>query len=255
MKVNYGESHMGLSDAQLNELTSSVDIIIHHAWKVDFNHSLESFKPVHIRGVRNLIDWSSDSSRRPHIIFLSSILSVGNWTQTHKDEPITENSISNHGVANKMWYAESKHVAECILNIASEKSGVPLSILRVGQVAGPVSAPSVWPQDEWFPSLIKTSQSLGYLPDYISGADWIPVDSVAATVLDIVHSVSATTSESSTYNIVNPHSTQWKSIIETVLQRLGPQVKVIPLSPWIEMLEEIRLTEITPQSWPPNLPS
>lgn len=60
MKVNDGESHLGLSDAQFNELTSSVDIIIHNAWKVDFNYSLESFKPVHIRGVCNLIDWSSD---------------------------------------------------------------------------------------------------------------------------------------------------------------------------------------------------
>lgn len=81
MKNDYGGSQLGLSDADFGEITSSVSIIIYNAWKVDFNHSPESFEPVHIRGVRNLIDWSSNRSRHPHIIFLSSVSSVGNWNQ------------------------------------------------------------------------------------------------------------------------------------------------------------------------------
>ena len=238
LKADYGDGQLGLSDAEFSELTSTVDIIIHNAWKVDFNQSLESFQPVHIRGVRNLTDWSAHSDRRPHIIFLSSASSVGNWNEVQKGEPIPEEAVSNHNAPTKMGYAESKHVAEYILNIASEQSKIPTSILRIGQIAGPVATPGVWNPDEWFPSLIKTSQSLGYIPDYISNADWIPVDSVAAIILDIAHST-AMTGKSSTYNIVNPRSTEWKLLIDSILQLLGSQIKIIPLSQWIEILEAI----------------
>lgn len=238
LKANYEKNQLGLSDAQFNELTSTVDIIIHNAWKVDFNHSLESFQPVHIQGVRKLIDWSIHSNRHPHIIFLSSTSSVGNWERIHHDEPVSETPISSHHVAQEMGYGESKHVAECILNVASEKSGVRVSVLRVGQIAGPVSAPGVWNRDEWFPSLIKTSQSLGYLPSYVPDANWIPVDSLAAIIVDIVH-FAATTDKAYTYNIVNPHSTAWTLLLDTVRKRLNPPIQVVGLSDWIQMLEQV----------------
>ena len=238
IQADYGKGQLGISDAQFNELASSIDVIIHNAWKVDFNHALESFEPSHIQGVRNLIDLSIQSSRHPHIVFISSISSVGNWKRIHQDEPVSETPISDHHVAQEMGYGESKHVSECILNIASEKSGVPVSVLRVGQIAGPISAAGVWNRDEWFPSLVKTSQSLGYLPNYLPDADWIPVDSLAASILDIVH-FAAETGKILTYNIVNPHSTPWTSLLDTVCKHMKPQTQVIELSEWIRMLEKI----------------
>ncbi len=238
LRANYGEAQLGLPDSQFNELISTVDVIIHNAWKVDFNHSLESFQPVHIQGVRNLIDWSIKSSRHPHIIFISSISSVGNWARVHQQEPVSETPASNHHVADRMGYAESKHVAECILHAASSRSGVPASVLRVGQIAGPVSTPGLWNRAEWFPSLIQTSQSLGYLPSSIPSADWIPVDTLAATILDIVQ-FAATTGKAQTYNLLNPHSTPWTSLIDTVLKRLKPQLEVIELSEWTQKLSQV----------------
>lgn len=135
IQANYGETKFGLPNTLYEELTSTVDIIIHNAWKVDFNHTISSFTPVHIRGVRNLIDWNLSSTRNPPIIFISSVSSIGSCKAT--DGPVPEVIIRNHDVAQAMGYAESKHVSECILSIASEKSGVPISILRVGQIAGP----------------------------------------------------------------------------------------------------------------------
>ena len=239
IKTDYGENQLGLSDAQYSRLTSTVDIIVHNAWKVNFNHSLESFQPVHIQGVRNFIDWSIHSSRHPHIIFLSSTSTVGNWRRVHQDGPVSEAPARNHHVAQEMGYGESKHVAECILDVAKERCGVPVSVLRVGQIAGPVATTGgIWNQDEWFPSLVKTSQSLGYLPSHIPDADWIPVDILAATVLDIVH-FAATTGNARTYNIVNPRSTAWTSLLDTVRERLDPPVQIVELKEWIRKLEEI----------------
>ena len=238
IQANYGKGQLGIPDAQFNELAARVDVIIHNAWKVDFNYSLESFEPGHIQGVRNLINLSIMSSRHAHIVFISSVSSVGNWKRTHQDEPVSESPVSDHHVAQEMGYGESKHVSECILNVASEKSGVPVSILRVGQIAGPVSAAGIWNRDEWFPSLVKTSQSLGCLPNYLPDADWIPVDSLAASILDIVH-FAAETGRTLTYNIVNPQSTPWTSLLDVVRKHLKPQVQVVELSEWIDMLEHI----------------
>ena len=242
IQVNYGQSQLGLADAQHHDLTSTVDIIIHNAWKVDFNHSLESYDPVHLQGVRNLIDWSLYSIRYPPIIFISSTSSVGNWTTIHPDEAVPESSIYDHQVAQTMGYGESKHVAEYILGTASEQSGVPVSILRVGQIAGPVATPGIWNKDEWVYSLIKSSQSLGYFPSNIPDVDWIPVDTLASIVLDITH-FTTRTAENLTYNIVNPQRTPWNSLINPILQRLGSETKSVELSEWIRMLEQIDRTD------------
>lgn len=65
IRAEYYQSNLGLTGPQYKELTSNVDIIIHNAWKVDFNHSLDSFEPVHIRGIRNFIDWSISTGVYP----------------------------------------------------------------------------------------------------------------------------------------------------------------------------------------------
>lgn len=243
IEVNYGENQLGLPDQQFKEIVSTVDVIFHSAWKVDFNHSIESFEPVHIRGVRKLVDWSIWSSRLPHIVFISSISSIGNWRNVYHDKSVSEVHVSSHHVAQETGYGESKHVSECILSVASEKCGVPVSILRVGQIAGPVApekiaVTGVWNMEEWFPSLLKTSQSLGCLPNYVPEADWIPVDSLAACILDIAH-FATRERKSWIYNIVNPQSTAWASLLDTVVKRMSPQVQVVELSEWIQTLAQI----------------
>ena len=131
-QANYGEIKLGMPEARYNELLSSIDVIIHNAWKVDFHQSIESFTQVHIKGVRNLVDFCMASNRKPHLIFLSSISSVGLWNTGYPQELVPEEIISDFEVAQKMGYAESKLVAENILHIASEAAGVSASILRVG---------------------------------------------------------------------------------------------------------------------------
>lgn len=239
LKGDYGQKQFGLSTDQFDELASSVDVLIHNAWKVDFNHSLESFEPVHIRGVRNFIDWSISSSRRPHIVFISSISSVGNWAAVHgTDNPVPETPVDRHDVALEMGYGESKNVSERILAVANEKSGVPVSILRVGQIAGPLMAQGIWNEDEWLPSLIKTSQSLNRLPYYIPDIDWIPVDTLATIILEIVH-FAVKTDKAWVYNIMNPTPIRWLSLLDTVRERLGPHTRVVSLREWIGALEDV----------------
>ena len=95
--------------------------------------------------------------------------------------------------------------------------------------------------------MIKTSQSLGYLPNYIPAVDWIPVDVLASTILDILHLKILTEEKVQVYNIVNPQLTPWTSLIPTVLSRLSHQnIQVIELSisKWIQRVEKVNQANI-----------
>ena len=58
-----------------------------------------------------------------------------------------------------MGYAESKYVAERLLEIAGEKGGVSAAICRVGQLAGPVKKGGMWSKQEWLPSVSVDRQT------------------------------------------------------------------------------------------------
>lgn len=60
---------------------------------------------------------------------------------------------------------------------ASQKAGVPTSILRVGQIAGPNTRMGIWNPQEWLPSLVKTSKAIGKVPLDLGGyhIDWVSV--------------------------------------------------------------------------------
>ena len=78
----------------------------------------------------------------------------GKALEEHIDRPI--------GIVTPQGYAESKWVAEQILAAATRKAGLPTTTVRVGQLCGPENGR--WNEREWFPSLVKSAQSVGCLP-------------------------------------------------------------------------------------------
>ncbi len=66
-------------------------------------------------------------------------------------------------VAAGMGYSESKWVAEKILEIASRNTTLRPITVRVGQLSGGLNG--AWNVKEWLPSMIRSSVSLGCLPD------------------------------------------------------------------------------------------
>jgi thioester reductase-like protein len=239
LMANFDDPHFGLSGEKYGEVLARTDVVIHNAWKVNFNHSLESFEATHIRGVRHFIDLALASDRDPHLFFVSSIGTVGNWTVHHSGEPTPETHVDDYRIAKALGYGESKFVAERILAIAAERSGVLSSILRSGQIAGPVASDrGQWNLAEWLPSLIKTSKSLGRVPDtigYFTDVDWIPVDVLSQIVLDLVHS-DYSSREGHVFNLVNPQTVKWTTLVPTVQRHLG--VEPVSFAAWIDLLRK-----------------
>lgn len=176
LQASFGEPRFGLKEAKYQEMLQSVDTIIHNAWKVDFNHSVESFEETHIRGMRRFVDFSLASRYNAHIHFVSSISTVGGWSP-RMGPLVPELPMEDSSVVLPQGYGESKHVSERICLEASTKSHVPTTVYRVGQIAGPTTASGQWNPHEWLPTIISTSKSMGKIPNRLGSmaVDWVPV--------------------------------------------------------------------------------
>ena len=249
LQAQFSEANLGLNTETYAKLRDHTHVIIRCAWTVDFNHSLESFEPVHICGVANLIDLSYSSRNRARIVFMSSTSSVRNWTELYDSErPTPEMVIEDPSVAASMGYGQSKYVSEHILANAAHKSAgkLPVTILRIGQVAGPVDKPvegPPWNSAEWFPSLVKTSKALRCVPKDLPRVDWIPVDRLGSIISEIVRADTPKPAsvQPQVYNIVNPHSIAWAEVLKIIQTRLGsPEIfPAVSIHQWLQKLREI----------------
>ncbi|KAK5024923.1 hypothetical protein LTS07_008301 [Exophiala sideris] len=237
-KVDLAQAKFGLEEDSFDELLQETDCIIHNAWKVDFNHNVKSFQGV-IAGLCRLVDFAKLSHRQPHFVFVSSVSSVGNWSTIMGNEsPVPESPMTDCAVAQHQGYGESKHVSEQILQIAAKEFNLRASILRVGQVAGPVRRGGCWNKTEWFPSLIQTSKALRMIPEALPEVNWIPVDTLADIVVDIIHS--PVVESPAIFNLVNPKPVSWASLVPTVQSRFGAgKLIAVSLHEWITAVRSV----------------
>lgn len=173
--VSLNKEHFSLSDTTIyTKMLSTVDTVIHNAWRMDFNISVESFQD-QIQAVRRLIDFCTQSTHHAHFYFMSSIGAIGEWKRSDGDT-VPEVPFESCDVALRQGYGEAKHICERIC-LAASKMGVSTTILRLGQIGGPTTEAGMWNPWEWLPAIVQTSKSIGKIPRTLGAAplDWIPV--------------------------------------------------------------------------------
>ncbi len=262
LKVDFDDAHLGLGAADFADLRAHVDVVIHNAWKVDFNHPLPAFEATHIRGVRHLVDFALASERQPHLFYVSSLSSAGNWPAVKAAEaaeaagpaegggattrlpPVPETFLPDYNMALPMGYGESKFVAETILQTAVARARLHATVLRVGQIAGPLAADGgQWNPAEWLPSLVRSAKTLGCVPDAMNSVDWIPVDALAQVVRELVHHDYGR-SACEVYNLANPRAARWLDLVQALVARWGPATKVVPFAQWLAALQAVDTPDV-----------
>ncbi|KAJ8456869.1 hypothetical protein ONZ45_g18546 [Pleurotus djamor] len=123
-------SYLGLAPARYNEIRSRVTCVIHNAWSVNFNLSLNSMEPL-ISGTRHLVDLALTSPHPIKFLFTSSIGVGSRYRGTIPEAP-----ISDPASAIGTGYSESKWVAETLLNTIAQKCSFSPTIIRIGQLCG-----------------------------------------------------------------------------------------------------------------------
>ncbi|KAJ8133450.1 hypothetical protein O1611_g163 [Lasiodiplodia mahajangana] len=255
LETDFSQPLLGLSEDRYTALLNEVTTIIHAAWRVDFNLSIDSFQ-VHVGAVRKLVDLSAKSNSKASILFVSSIGTVSNWQSTEEGKgKVPEEIFTDWKVSQSIGYAESKAVAECLLDIAAKEIGIHTIVCRVGQIAGPTTVAGIWPKQEWLPSLVASSKYLGKLPESLSRAevvDWIPVDLLGHIIVELTTTPAIPSRQAGTtvYHLTNPKSTSWRELVPTIKSQIegttdGKQIELVPFERWLDELSKSATTTNT----------
>ncbi|KAJ5153496.1 uncharacterized protein N7482_009974 [Penicillium canariense] len=242
VQFKLGPELLGLDPPKYNELKRSVDTIFHCAWNVNFNKSLADFEGIEIMGLSHLLALGIECENEAHFHFISSISTVGRWgTKNEYKSGVPEAIVEEASMVPLQGYAEAKHVAERVCAAASSRSGLPVTIYRVGQLGGPTTEKGIWNKQEWLPSLIATSKTIGHIPQNLGQVpiNWIPVDMLTTIVLEIADSCRACEIETGTslFNLVNPTVVPWESLIPTIQKRFP--VEAVDDNAWIAHLDAV----------------
>ncbi|KAI0100764.1 male sterility protein-domain-containing protein [Nemania sp. FL0031] len=222
---------LGLEEEQYKALQTRVGLIIHNAWPVNFNLSLPTFRP-QLAGLVNLCALSATAPRSARLLFVSSIGAVGGPALDGKAAP--EAVLGDLGTPGSM--------------------GIPVTIARVGQVAGSMRHSSMWNIAEWLPSLVVSSLQLGCLPEDLglrfSEVDWIPSDYVAEAIVEFAvklpsskHAIGSSRN-AEVLNLRNSNTTIWGKLLPTIVEVLSKhqdtsrQVEVVKPSVWLDRLRQ-----------------
>ena len=244
--VKFDEENFGLGQDEL-KVFAHTDAILHNAWKVDFNHPLSSFEP-QIGSVAEFIRLAAVNPGGTRIFFVSSISAVSNYS-TRPAERRSESIYEDDSIAAPMGYGQSKQAAERVLGYAASNTGVPVSILRIGQIAGAVETSSkddnansvkiqAWNENEWVPALIKTSRNLGILPSDGRPVDWIPINKLASIISEITMHDLGSEEKLLVYNLANPHPVHWQSLVPGIKTAITLPTTVVSPKKWISALKE-----------------
>lgn len=240
-QFNVEQDLWGLEQDLVSQMTKSATHIIHNAWPVNFNHSFDSFQG-QLQGCQTLMRLASQCVQLENLFFISSVGAVNRY-QSNERRKVPEEVIEDMFAAESMGYAQSKLVAELLLTDAAQTSGLPTTVCRVGQIAGPAKrGTGSWNRDEWFPSLMVTSKTIGKVPKDLGAMDnidWLPSDVLGDVLVQLAFS-DVESSEARVLHAVNPRRVCWSTLLDDLRPSCQLEnIEVVEFADWIASLRDI----------------
>ncbi|KAH8704876.1 hypothetical protein BGW36DRAFT_421463 [Talaromyces proteolyticus] len=241
LEVDTSKPRLGLAANEYDRIVRETTHIIHNAWPMTITRPVNGFES-QFQAMRNLLDLARDvAAMRPQgpkvgFQFISSIATVGLypcWTGKTivPESPMTIRSVLPSG------YGQAKLVCEKLVEKTLQQypDCFRPMIARVGQIAGSRQS-GYWNPAEHLSFLIKSSETLQALPDFMGDLSWLPVNDVAATLSDLLLS---DVGPSPIYHIENPARQSWSEIISLFAELLNiPRTSIIPFKEWVEKVQE-----------------
>lgn len=235
----------GLGTDRLDDLRSKLTLVIHSAWAVNFNISVQSFEKEHIAAVKNFINLCQTTSHgeKARFFFCSSVSSAA---ATPRPGTVPEGPVADISHVQSTGYARSKYVAEHIVLNAAKQANADARVLRIGQLVGD-SRVGQWNTTEGIPLMIQTAVTLGTLPALDEEMSWLPVDHAARIILDCCD-VTINSSASDTpgvvqsspsdlvYHVLNPTRFHWTRDMLPALAAAGFKFETLPTNQWMDRL-------------------
>ena len=159
---------------------------------------------------------------------------------------IPEAAIKALGQVSHTGYAASKLVGERIVQAAVENHGARATVLRIGQVVSDTKV-GVWKDTEAFPLIIRSAVTMGILPKIDMTCQWLPVDTLAEVVLEIVglsdEQSKIENGRQLFYNVLSPHTFSWTPELGSALHTTNLSASEdISFKDWLAHLRSLSAT-------------
>ncbi|OBT57643.1 NRPS-like protein [Pseudogymnoascus sp. 24MN13] len=228
---DFSKEDLGLGSAVYAEIALNITCLIHCAWSVNFNLSLQSFEKDCIAGAKHLMGLCL-SAGRPSPAAFNFCSSVSAVASTPPGEAVVEDLPPNLDYAQNMGYAQSKLVTENIVHQAACQTGMKARTLRVGQIVADTQH-GIWNATEAIPLILQAGKTIGAIPALDESPLWLPVDVVAKAISEI----SISDSPAGTTNVVATQSFHWTRDLIPKLHAASLQFEELGQREWISRLK------------------
>ncbi|KAI0149832.1 putative polyketide synthase [Hypoxylon sp. NC0597] len=241
IETDLSKPNLGLPEETYNRIADAVTHIIHNAWLMHSKWPVKRFEP-QLRIMANMIGLARDISARRSpgtfvtFEFVSSIATVGHHPLWTGRPVVPETRVPIESVL-PTGYGDAKYICERLLDATLHRypERFRATAVRLGQIAGS-SLNGHWNHAEHVFFLIKSSQTLGALPDFKGTLGWTPVDDMAGTLVDIL-SQPDDVPLYPIYHIENPVRQPWSHMIALLADALDIPA-VIPFDEWVRRVRE-----------------
>jgi malonyl CoA-acyl carrier protein transacylase/nucleoside-diphosphate-sugar epimerase/acyl carrier protein len=220
-EIDANKPYFGLPGDQYAFLINGATHIIHNAWPMSGTRQVRAFEPqfLMLRKMLDLAAASNHHSRKQVTFqFISSIGVVGLYSIDGANPEVPETRVPISFVP-QIGYCEAKWTCERILDETLRRHPMQFRamVVRPGQIAGSRTS-GYWNPVEHFAFLVKSAQTLRAFPALHGRLQWVPVDDVAATVVDLAMRDGEAFP---VYHIDNPVGQPWEEIVPLLVRELG----------------------------------
>jgi thioester reductase-like protein len=214
---------LGLSSNAFSRLASASDAVCHVGAAVNWVHTYRGLRSANVTATRELLRLACLQGHPFHFVSSISVCysTTGPAVVDETYEPLPHLSGIHLG------YAQTKAVSEALV-LEARRRGLPATIYRPSLISGH-SATADFNADDLLSLLIKGCVAMGCAPDLDWTLDALPVDVVAARILDLSRA-------RGTFHLSHPRPRHWRECV-LWMRLYGYSLSLLPYHAWLQRLE------------------
>ncbi|WP_214324784.1 non-ribosomal peptide synthetase/type I polyketide synthase [Nonomuraea sediminis] len=223
---------LGLPKDRWQQLAYEVGAVYHNGAQVNSLLPYERLRAANVEGTRELLRLAVDGRTKEfHYISSDAVFDAYGYLRQatiYEDEPLAHSGSLYGG-----GYAETKWVSDKLVENA-RAAGLRASIYRPGALTGALTG-GCGQLGDFLTRFIKGVIQLGSCPELDATIDFVPVDVISRTIVELAQS----NSPERTYHLTHPNPITYLEFVAAI-RDAGYALEVVPLHAWEATLDQLR---------------